>query len=377
MLIWRIRGGGRRIGNSAFTLVELLVVIAIIGVLIALLLPAIQAAREAARRSQCTNNLKQIGVAVHNFHDTRMGLPPICIGVHRQTIYVFLWPFVEQSSLYEYAIEQGLFRDATKFNDANVIAAVGWFSSRPDEMKRALGAVSTYRCPSGNANNATKSNGTYGGPVTDYVTLVALSDPNSTGSTPRNWYFYPRFAYNATQFEANVSPFRLPILEFFPDPSGTITAVGDDVGTEHRRSTKKWELRDTMSRWADGTSNQLIFGEKHIPGWALTGQEGYSNEGWNGSYLSAGGSDDSHNIARLVRGTGAIFATSPNTSVTPDPSIRPYTYWGQPHLGSSHDGVVNFLVGDGSVRTVAITTRAELMWQLTNVNDGAVVSLPQ
>lgn len=106
--------------RRAFTLVELLVVIAIIGILIALLLPAVQAAREAARRAQCTNNLKQLGLALHNYHDTNKSFPARSCGTGvlgdnsidtsyvnnrgRLSGFVVLLPFIEQKAMYDLVV---------------------------------------------------------------------------------------------------------------------------------------------------------------------------------------------------------------------------------------------------------------------------------
>lgn len=92
----------RHPARRAFTLIELLVVIAIIAVLIALLLPAVQQAREAARRTQCRNNLKQIGLAMHNYHDTFGTLPPgdLSGGYSRTSAFVSILAFIDQAPMY-------------------------------------------------------------------------------------------------------------------------------------------------------------------------------------------------------------------------------------------------------------------------------------
>src|SRR5262245_41932078 len=91
----------RRRPRPAFTLIELLVVIAIIGVLIALLLPAVQKVREAANRTQCANNLKQMGLAIHNYHDAYKQLPPGRISGGYLTWPVLLMPYYEEDNYYK------------------------------------------------------------------------------------------------------------------------------------------------------------------------------------------------------------------------------------------------------------------------------------
>lgn len=133
--------------RAAFTLVELLVVIAIIGILIALLLPAVQAAREAARRSQCTNNLKQIGLGLHNHHDVYNRLPPggaTYIQPWGQYVstseagwgaswMVFILPYVEQQSMYSQL-------DFT-------VSSPGW-GHDPTNVVIVNKVIPPYRCPS-------------------------------------------------------------------------------------------------------------------------------------------------------------------------------------------------------------------------------------
>ena len=119
----------RHPSRLGFTLVELLVVIAIIGVMVGLLLPAVQAAREAARRMTCSNNLKQIGIAVHNYHDTFRMFPPSSFNANRLAWTVHTLPFIEQQSLFE-QFNMNLFYNA---GTNNVLG-----------MTR----VNTYICPS-------------------------------------------------------------------------------------------------------------------------------------------------------------------------------------------------------------------------------------
>ncbi len=144
--VYRILFSRQRHARSGFTLVELLVVIAIIGILIALLLPAVQAAREAARRMHCSNNLKQIGIALHNYHDTMKSFPPGFIaGMTTATRTQPQWGW---SALILPYLEQGPVHEAAQVKRLTLLAALDAATTNSTISDALLTTLSAYRCPS-------------------------------------------------------------------------------------------------------------------------------------------------------------------------------------------------------------------------------------
>ena len=135
--------------RSAFTLIELLVVIAIIAILIALLLPAVQQAREAARRTQCKNNLKQLGIAIHNYHDVHNTVPMASgsnggPGGRRQSGFVGLLPFIEQANLYNVIAAGGTAASVNGNTNYAPFSAVPWDNNYRAVRQR----IPMLQCPS-------------------------------------------------------------------------------------------------------------------------------------------------------------------------------------------------------------------------------------
>lgn len=173
-----------KLRRSGFTLVELLVVIAIIGILIALLLPAVQAAREAARRTQCSNNLKQIGLGLHNYHSARKAFPPGGVLRNNQghSWWVLICPYVEETSIYQ------RFQSNTD--------TTGWVGDTGNAFNRAIVQnvfISFMRCPSSSLPmfgldtpdqlNANVMSPTYAGVAgaNDHSTSKAMPPPSAPG----------------------------------------------------------------------------------------------------------------------------------------------------------------------------------------------------
>ena len=363
--------------KKAFTLVELLVVIAIIGILIALLLPAVQAAREAARRMQCTNNLKQIGLAVHNFHDSHGGVTPSNFyGDGYVSLWGMLYPYIEQAVLWDTISSSYTHLGENPAGPLKYVTDDKWWLNEigntnkttnnttaegRETARRGFGSFGGYRCPTrratggiANTNDADWFEGL--GPRGDYAYVIAMRD-NMVG-VECFWHF------RGQNVGMNIGPFRL--------------ALGrSDYGSEEGP-----QPRDTFAWWSDGTSNQLIIGEKHIPLGRIDVCAS-QDESFDCGYLMP----STYNIANQGRwfrnypdwGNGIWtfpIATPKTTTLYPGNvggEVAPIFNFG---FGSYHPGVCNFLVGDGSVHGISVTTPPDLLQALAVVNDGQAVALP-
>ena len=414
----RRRGRGRQ----GFTLVELLVVIAIIGVLIALLLPAVQAAREAARRTQCSNHLKQMALAVHNFHDAHGGLPPSGLTGNRSGFFGFLYPFIEQAPLYDAMLYVGYSNDyrtpPLRFPAGNAGAECDrwWFPtalSNPTYggspgLQEAFGSVPIYRCPARRG----------AGPK--FIVMQGAAYPDESLSGPRGCYaivatdketLYTRTAsggYNARSINAdwsrvavfinssasysppanywlnrNGGPFRPALLQI----DGAI-GVPADTSESLSNFARTWTPRDTFAYWADGTSNQLILGEKFIPAISVDHLNGPSpgperEVQWDAGNLITRVPNGVPSSVRFINPTVACLKRSPY-DLPPDGDphlglelgITATRTWNHVVFGGIHPMICMFAVGDGSVRAVNNNIAYETLYYYAYVESGRTLSNP-
>lgn len=308
--------------RKGFTLIELLVVIAIIAILIALLLPAVQQAREAARRSSCKNNMKQIGLAYHNYHDVHLTFPPGHIiatdgtttPVYSRSNYFgagsFILPFMEQGPLY---------------NSINFDAHIAGPITNEGAMQAA---IPNFRCPSDSGRDFSTTGVASGGANIDDTQIL---DMTHTNYVP-NYGIRPLTADNMNFADGKGIAFansRVRIRDMKDGTSNTV-AVG-----EHRL------LRGCETYWGgapDGANTPQLIGQIY---------------GGGGLYYYVTDGDDTVNdnlnINAPTTPSGAPGGGA-QTQCTPTSGTAATAELGS--FGSVHEGGAHFLMGDGAVRFI-------------------------
>ena len=354
--------------RRGFTLVELLVVIAIIGILVALLLPAIQAAREAARRTQCSNNLKQLAVAAQNFHDTYKGLPPIVSHTEGPTFFMHILPFIEQQALYD------LYHGGATNPGGETTSVRYWDNKNYEIIRDAVGeqtfqGVPGFFCPSYRPPEVrrTGGDGNAKGTKGDYAVVLIQGrayDLNlDNAATEDGWWDHHRADdINSINRQKGAIKTGYAVGQPQTDPDGN---------KDSRRETATFQ--QTLTSIKDGTSNTAMVGEKFWTDGEWT-RDCCDGDRVDGSVFNQTGNWREYNVARNMR-----FALRPGLQ-------RPGgDAWNNPNatssaratgFGSTHPGVVQFALCDGSVRPISYSIDIFTQWKLADANDGEAVALP-
>jgi prepilin-type N-terminal cleavage/methylation domain-containing protein len=315
-------------GERAFTLIELLVVIAIIVVLIGLLLPAVQAAREAAHRIQCQNNMKQIGLALHGYHDAWLSFPPAYLTRRVTGLELgpgWAWgtlilPYLEERPLYNSA------NFAVSYGNPDITDAAGLLGLSVNATARRVG-ISVFLCPSGGGGegplNLGPGSGRVDGTAGQYIASAAWID-SSLSPVQGTGLFYPNS--------------RVSVADIGDGTSGTLM-----VGERSRN------LADAT--WSG------VYGSRSVPG-PLCTKQGWPVQSCVGMmFLLMGRSGPSSDIV-----SGSI--PGGNTPNAPGA--------GADGFASLHPGGCQFLLGDGSVRFIKETV-APLVFQALATRAGGEV----
>jgi prepilin-type N-terminal cleavage/methylation domain-containing protein/prepilin-type processing-associated H-X9-DG protein len=341
-----------KIRPSGFTLIELLVVIAIISVLIALLLPAVQSAREAARRAQCTNNLKQIGLAMHNYHDQQGSLPPGVKGCCWGTWLLFVLPYIEQGNMFNSWNAAGNDQYENLGMQPNGMFRYG----SPTNLTVTSRRVSSYYCPT-DPNN-TNLIGGLTWPVTsqNYVCNFGNTITNQT----------PYYLYNNVKWPFLGAPFT-----DMGAPDADITGYTTGSGGKSAPLTAG---TINFSGIPDGLSTTMMNSEVLVgSGWDLRGFSwwGYAPQftGFNSPNTS------SPDVLQFSSYCGSVPPNPPCTGATGSVKSGVYTGLGMVNNPrSKHPGGVNVGMCDGSVRFIKNSVNVFTFQALASAKGSEVIS---